>query len=382
MEYQDRLQSLDVPVVYVEGSEYVDFPLLVERLGGASKLLPTRMRIDLQGTTAWVGLNDNRVNALSIFSLSSDVLANDTGVFIALKDCVPFFDKAFRLTFSYSLPERGTSVPSTISPFEAQPGQGGPTARTPRGRAIRQPSGGLNPRVASNPGGLMPDKQGEVVIRSILVDAGHGGYDSGVVSETGTAEKDIVLSIVRKIHVLLSDSETLSSAVTREQDVSFSVQQRATMSRNSNADAVISIHVGGAFASEMRGFAIFFPEPQRVERGSAGRLERKAADYSEASRELAERIEQSLLQGTSGTSRGVYAIPNALFKQSGRPSILIEVGCLTNPEDEASLLDQSFQATIAVAISNGIEAFNARLTEPEPLPLLSNESFKPKADAL
>jgi hypothetical protein len=78
----------------------------------------------------------------------------------------------------------------------------------------------------------------------------------------------------------------------------------------------------------------------------------------------------------------VYAIPNALFKQSGRPSILIEVGCLTNPEDEASLLDQSFQATIAVAISNGIEAFNARLTEPEPLPLLSNESFKPKADAL
>ncbi|HIB01465.1 MAG TPA: hypothetical protein EYO31_06225 [Phycisphaerales bacterium] len=69
-------------------------------------------------------------------------------------------------------------------------------------------------------------------------------------------------------------------------------------------------------------------------------------------------------------------IPNALFHKSRRPSILIEVGCLTNRQEEALLGDELYQAKIAIGIANGIELLLQRAKEPLPITTLNNESIQ------
>lgn len=356
VQHQDQVQSLQVPTLRFKDVDYVDFPKLVERMGGACTVLPKRMRIDLEGTTAWVGLNDNRVNALSIFSLSHKIISNEEGIYIALNDCDPFFRKAFRLTVSYTTPTR---------PDESSEGEGRPS----------EDLSGIAGTPSLNFPGQAASPRSYRVIRTVLLDPGHGGYEPGVEGATGIAEKDITLSISHKLETLLRNTNRLLIVHTREQDTSLSPQQRNAISQNTQADLLVSIHVGGAFSEETQGIAVFYPEPNAPGQGVPRGRTLRAVDYSEESMEIAAIIGQSLIRETRATFRGIHPIPNTLFNNSRRPSILIEVGCLTNQQEEALLSDELYQAKIAIGIANGIERLLDRANEVPPTPTFNNESI-------
>lgn len=364
VQHPDQTQRLNLSTVLIEGVDYVEFPKLVELVGGAYRVLPKRMRVDLEGTTAWVGLNDNRVNALSIFSLSHTIVSNEDGIFIALSDCVPFFKKAFRLPLVYTTPTRVAGLPG-IAERPVEPGGSGEQ---------------MLPVDSPETSPMVLEAKPYTSIQTVLVDPGHGGYEPGVEGASGTAEKDIALVIAQKLEVLLRDMNQLLTVHTREQDVSLSTQQRSMISLNTQADLLISVHAGGAFSEETQGVAIFYPASRSEAQGATTGL--TWADYSEESREIAVVIAQSIVEETGAAFRGVHSIPNALFRQSRRPSILIEVGCLTNPQEEALLADELYQAKIATGIANGIQQLSDRGHAISPTPTLNNESIESEAAPL
>lgn len=370
VQHQNQIQSLQVPALSINGIDYVDFIMLIEQIGGTCTILPTRMRVDLEGTTAWVGLNRDRVNALSIFSLNHNIISNENGIYIALDDCAPFFRKAFRLTVSSSTP-------------------------TPPAEQI---NGGINPLDALSEIGLTPPPDSTAqpaspesysVIRTVLLDPGHGGYEPGVEGAKGITEKDIALSISNKLETLLRNTHQLSIIRTRKQDTNLSPKQRNIISQNTQADLLISIHAGGAFSEETQGIAVFYPAPDTAGRGVFGSLNFPTVDFSDASKEIAAIINQSIIEETHAVSRGIHPIPNALFNASRRPSILVEVGCLTNRQEEALLGDEQYQTKIALGIAKGIEYLLDRakhnppvVTLNPPTVTLNNESFQPEVTPL
>ena len=362
---QGQVQAVTVSTVLINDVVYLELPGLIEQMGGAHSAMPRRMRIDLEGTTAWVGLNDNRVNALTIFSLSHNIVSAEEGIFIALNDCEAFFNKAFRLSLSHSAASQPTVMPDTLEPeMELAKIEDGATPPP------------IQPDVA------VPTAPTQTAIRTILLDAGHGGYESGVESPGGVSEKDIVLSITQKLQAVLRDQYQLATIMTRESDGSLSTQQRNQISRATQADLLISIHAGGAFSEATSGFALFYSDPAPQQQSSLRGISLRPVDNSKVSYEIAEFIAQHLSTTTSAPSRGIHSIPNAMLSQSSRPSLLIEVGCLTNTLEEAKLRDEAYQMSIAEGIAKGVQQYLERGSQPKAVTTLTNSSIESEISPL
>ena len=108
---QQQSRSVPHTIVKINGMDYISLPKITKALGGTYTIQPRRMRVDLAGTTAWVSLNDNRVSAISLFSLTHKVVENDEGVFISRVDAPFFFRNAFQLTL----------VPEQAGSYDAAP---------------------------------------------------------------------------------------------------------------------------------------------------------------------------------------------------------------------------------------------------------------------
>lgn len=164
---------------------YVSLLDLINSLGGATTITPNRMRIDLNSTTAWVGLNDNRVNALSIFTLTHNIISDDSGVYIAVADCQSFFKKSFRLNLGVETKTNPNTILSGRTQTESDPTQNLSEDTSP---------------VTTAPA---PNR----AIRTIVINAGHGGFESGVEGPTGALEKDITLLVAKQLHELLAETQ-------------------------------------------------------------------------------------------------------------------------------------------------------------------------------
>lgn len=213
---EERVITLEL--LDIEGVAYVPLPVLMEEVGGAYNMLPARLRVDFAGTTAWLAVDDNRVNALSIFSLSQDIREADGVSLIALEDVPPFFLKSFRARVGVEM--LGAETPATDEEQESEPGMVEETEST-------QVSTIPNRRLAG------PVK--------VVLDAGHGGYDFGLESEAGFYEKDIVLDVSLRLKALLESGGQGTVVLTRSEDVGVTGAQRAQIVRASQADIVISI---------------------------------------------------------------------------------------------------------------------------------------------
>lgn len=318
-----------------QGVLYVSLPRVVEQFGGGFNVLPTRMRVDFMGSTAWVGINDNRVNALGIFSLQHPVLRFEGDVLIAVDDVPAFFLKAFRVPLK--------SVQQRASTPQASPTQPGRPESSPLSRPA--PS-------ASPPIGV------------VVIDAGHGGYESGLEGRAGLFEKDLTLAIALEVKKLLTQSISQRILLTRNEDISLTTQQRALMAVNSGGGLLLSIHGGGLFSPQANGCAIFHAPPKPLYPPGPGAGGRSAPatrpiDYWRESAELANALGRSLEKETSASLRGIQAAPCRLLEVVPMPGVLIEVGCLTNPSEEALLEMDSYRSRIAAGIAKGVIAYLA-----------------------
>ena len=227
-------------------------------------------------------------------------------------------------------------------------------------------------------------------IRVVVIDPGHGGRDSGARGRAGTQEKDVALAIGRFLARHLEDRPDLEVFLTREGDSLIPLWRRgelATEWKGDHPGVFVSIHANALPGSRAtRGFETYFLSEARTEH------ERRVAALENAAQEfenpedgpatpsdlsfiltelrnldhqhwsalLAELIQERIQVVHPGPNRGVKQGPLAVITNALMPAVLVEVGFLTNAEEESLLTREAFQEETARAIAAAIDAFFQR----------------------
>jgi len=240
-------------------------------------------------------------------------------------------------------------------------------------------------------------------VRVVVIDPGHGGRDSGTRGRGGTLEKDVALSIGRALARHLDADPHLEVYLTRDADTLIPIWKRgelATAWKGDHPGVFISIHANGVPNSQStRGYETFFLSEARTdhERRVAA-LENAAQEFEEAdegsyngsdlsfiltelrnldhqhwSALLAELVQTQLRNFHPGPNRGVKQGPLAVITNALMPAVLVEVGFLTNPDEEALVLEESFQENAATALALAVREFFRRYAAGGQPPLLPGE---------
>ena len=234
-----------------------------------------------------------------------------------------------------------------------------------------------------------PPANGQGNLRDIIIaiDAGHGGEDPGAIGPNGTREKDVVLAIARELKRLIDAEQGYRAVLIRDGDYFVSLRNRVLRARQANADLFVSIHADGWKSPTARGASVWVLS----ERGASSEMGRWLADRENSadliggvgnvSLEDKDAVLASVLLDMSMTasrtgSREVAHIihsnighfarmhkPNvemanfAVLRSPDVPSILIETGFITNPQEEAQLRTAAYQQRMARAIMQGIKDY-------------------------
>jgi N-acetylmuramoyl-L-alanine amidase len=216
-------------------------------------------------------------------------------------------------------------------------------------------------------------------IRTIVIDPGHGGDDTGVKGPGGALEKDVTLSVARRVKGTIEGRLGMRVLLTNESGGRVDADGRAAMANNNKADLFISLHANGSPRASMRGAIIYTLSLDRF--GEDARRQSQADRvvlpvFGGRSREVAlvewELAQAAHLDGSNAfagivdqklrTTGGLPAValqraPMRSLAATNMPAILIELGYLTNAEEEQMLSSAPFQNGIAVALTEAIAAF-------------------------
>ncbi len=174
----------------------------------------------------------------------------------------------------------------------------------------------------------------------VAIDAGHGGADPGAVFGE-IYEKDINAAIVAHIEALIEADPELDAILTRWLDIAVANVDRVAMAEEGNASLYVSIHVNAFSDASVYGMEVWVDDTRTPD------------DPSWA---LARAIQEHLVAETAVRDRGVRSQESYLHRLTV-PSVSVEVGYLTNAEERALLLDDTYQRQVATGILNGIRAF-------------------------
>ena len=216
-------------------------------------------------------------------------------------------------------------------------------------------------------------------VRRVIIDAGHGGHDTGAIGPTGVREKDVALAVVLKLKDKL-EALGLEVVLTRDDDTFVALDQRTRIANKEHGDLFISIHCNAAPSKNLRGVETYTlntssnrysvrlaaRENATTERG-INDLQYILADLATKantgeSQRLAESVQRSLIRGLSKEYKGVRDLgtKEALFVVllgAKMPSILVETSFLSNPEDEQRLASEEYQQALADNVAEAVESF-------------------------
>ncbi|MBC7700145.1 N-acetylmuramoyl-L-alanine amidase [Aquabacterium sp.] len=221
----------------------------------------------------------------------------------------------------------------------------------------------------------------------IALDAGHGGEDPGAVGPTGLYEKDVVLSIAKLLRARINAQPGMRAMLTRESDYFVPLNERVTKARRVQADLFMSIHADAFLNPQARGASVFALSENGASSAAArwmakkenasdmvGGVNIKAKDAT-VMRALLDmsttaQIKDSLKLGDVilGNLGKIGRLHKGKVEQAGFavlkapdiPSVLVETGFISNPEEERKLRDEDYQAKMADALLAGIQRYFAK----------------------
>lgn len=219
---------------------------------------------------------------------------------------------------------------------------------------------------------------------TIAIDPGHGGEDPGARGRGGTHEKNVTLSIARKVKARLDQEPNMRSMLTRDSDYFLELQERVRKAQKIRADLFISIHADAYIKPNVRGSSVF----ALSERGATSAAARWLANKENESDLIGgvnldvrdPYLKQTLLDlAQTATINDSVKLGNAVLSELGSvnalhrhsveqagfavlkapdiPSILVETAFISNPEEEKRLKDESYQDKVADAIVGGIKRY-------------------------
>jgi N-acetylmuramoyl-L-alanine amidase len=173
----------------------------------------------------------------------------------------------------------------------------------------------------------------------VTLDPGHGGSDHGTTGRKGTREKDVTLAIASRVARMM-EAGGMSVQMTRMKDLEILLRPRVEMANRNDADVFVSIHAN-SFGRQhgVNGIETYY--------------------FSDESYPLAKSIHKSLLRSLGRPDRGVRKNNFYVVHHTKMPAALIEIGYLSNPEEEALLASPAYQEKAAQAIYAGIREFMA-----------------------
>jgi N-acetylmuramoyl-L-alanine amidase len=214
-------------------------------------------------------------------------------------------------------------------------------------------------------------------IRTIVIDPGHGGREVGAVGPNGLLEKDITLTIARKLAAALSGKVGARVVLTREDDSVVSLDQRTALANQYKADLFLSVHLNAAGRKDAKGSETYFLSLE-----ASDELARKAAEsenvtsspnptadlnlilwdlaqnaYHEESSRFAQSIQEEMNAATAVANRGVKQAPFKVLVGATMPAALVEVGFISNPEEEARLQTDAFQTLMVEALTRAVQRY-------------------------
>lgn len=226
-------------------------------------------------------------------------------------------------------------------------------------------------------------------IGRIVIDAGHGGHDSGTLGAGGIQEKDVVLDVALRLGKLLHDRLGAEIVYTRADDTFIPLETRTAIANKAQADLFISVHANSSPDESARGVEVYYlnftsdPDAMTVaSRENAvstqsvhqlSDLVKKIAlkDKIDESRELAADVDASLysglVKGNPGLKdRGVKKAPFVVLIGANMPSILAEISFVTNPDDAEELQTPEYRERVAESLYKGVAKYAGTINHSTP----------------
>ena len=222
-------------------------------------------------------------------------------------------------------------------------------------------------------------------IGKVVVDAGHGGHDTGTIGPNGLLEKDLVLDVSLRLGRLLEKGMGADVVFTRDDDTFVPLETRTAVANKSEADLFISVHANSSRDATARGLETYYlnftssadalevaARENAVSEKSIHELQdlvKKIAmkEKIEESRELASDVQRSMVTGL-GTKdhglrdRGVKKAPFIVLIGANMPSVLAEISFVSNPADERRLQTPEYRQKIAESLYRGIQRYVSGLS--------------------
>lgn len=283
--------------------------------------------------------------------------------------------------------KNGYSSPASAPAAAAQPviSSGKPLRMNNSGPVISVPvAEPVQAKIPVVPTGKMPKNSRQVVV---AIDAGHGGKDPGAIGQKGLKEKNVTISIARKLEKRLKDDPMFKPVLTRDGDYFISVAGRSEVARKFGANMLVSVHADSAPNRTARGSSVWVLSNRRANNELGSWLE-KSEKQSEllggAGDALANGadpyLSQAVLDLQFGNSQRVgYAVAQDVIRQLRQvgkvhkgtpehaslgvlrspdiPSILVETGFISNESEEQLLGSDAYQEQVAAAIHGGLRAY-------------------------
>jgi N-acetylmuramoyl-L-alanine amidase len=222
---------------------------------------------------------------------------------------------------------------------------------------------------------------------TVAIDPGHGGEDPGAVGKRGTFEKNVTLSIARRLEQMIASESKMRVLLTRDGDYFVPLGQRVARARRVQADLFVSIHADAWIKPDVRGSSVFALSERGATSTAAAWMARRENDADliggidlgthdpGLARVLLDlsttaQISESLRFGNA-VLRELERVNDlhkprveqagfAVLKAPDIPSILVETAFISNPQEELRLKDEGYQQAMAQAMFRGIERYFAK----------------------
>ncbi len=219
--------------------------------------------------------------------------------------------------------------------------------------------------------------------RTVVIDPGHGGLETGAKGKFGALEKNITLSISKKLKAIIERDLAFNVELTRDKDVEVSLEQRTALANYHDAFLFISIHANSSFRKKARGPETYFLSLNATDRDARrlAYLENNESDigdkifgqdeddikmilwdmaqsaYLKQSSMLADKIQDELNSLLRTKNRGIKQAPFFVLAGVACPAVLVETAFLSNADEEKKLVSEAFQKQLAQAIFRGLVRF-------------------------
>ena len=212
-------------------------------------------------------------------------------------------------------------------------------------------------------------------VRVVAIDAGHGGSDEGTIGPSDTLEKNVTLSVARRLRDAIVQRLGLRVILTRARDESVGLDERAAIANNNKADLFISLHVNASVRPSTTGAEVFYLSIDEfgdtVEFGdrdaqvvpvigggvrAIGLIQWELAQlrYLDGSARFADIVHQELSRRIPMSPRNVQEAPFRVLVGTNMPAVLIEMGFMSNAQDKERLTSARFQTAVVDALVGSI----------------------------